>query len=196
MTDSRLVNSHHFSLWWDSSRELAGCVLSWLPLLLECKVMSNQATADQTVKLPHEQNFSAACNKLQVFAFYKKPPDDASTRTPIWRNVAFTDTEWKPIGLSSIKQRTLKKTKKKKQRNVVNFHFLKEAVQTENFQSNSRKRNFEKEHSRFRPHTKKKSWNVSWVIRNNQLGDKKPSQSCVYTYIWHCLSITITHTGN
>lgn len=43
---------------------------------------------------------------------------------------------------------------------------------------------------------KKKSWNVSWVIRNNQLGDKKPTQSCVYTYIWHCLSITITHTGN
>lgn len=49
----------------------------------------------------------------------------------------------------------VKKKTKKKQRNVVNFHFLKEAVQTENFQSNSRKRNFEKEHSRFRPHTKK-----------------------------------------
>lgn len=156
MTNSRLVNSHHFPLWWDSSQELAGCVLSWLPLLLECKVMSNQVRQrtrpwnflTSRTSLPHATSWR--CLIWQKAAWWRFNPDtNLKKRCFYWHWLV---TEWKAIGLSSIKQRTLKK---KQQRNVVNFHFLKEAVKTENFQSNSRKRNFEKEHSRFRPHTKK-----------------------------------------
>lgn len=116
MTNSRLVNSHHFPLWWDSSQELAGCVLSWLPLLLECKVMSNQVRQrtrpwnflTSRTSLPHATSWR--CLIWQKAAWWRFNPDtNLKKRCFYWHWLV---TEWKAIGLSSIKQRTLKKNNK------------------------------------------------------------------------------------
>lgn len=134
----------------------------------------DRETSSRVELLCRMQQAAGVCF-LQKAAWWRFNPDTDLKKRCFYRHWMEADRPLKH------QTENVKKNKKKQQRNVVNFHFLKEAVQTENFQSNSRKRNFEKEHSRFQPHIKKKSWNVSWVIRNNQLGDKKPSQSCVYT---------------
>lgn len=88
--------------------------------------------------------------------FQKKLPHAVSTQTPDF-DLEKSSLDWDSLvtecQLVSLENQTLNFLKKKK---VVNFHFLKKALKTENFQSNSRKRNFNREHFRFRP--QKQPW--------------------------------------